>query len=329
MKIIVTGCFGFIGFNFIKYIFKNYPNDFDVTGIDNLNNSCSTLNKEMFTDKNFTHIDLNINEVNQLENKDYDMIINFAAESHEDNSISDPASFVRTNTLGALSLLNYAKSNNIDKFIHISTDEVYGSSKTQYFEESDKFNPSSPYSASKASAEHLCNAFKKTYGQKVTILRPCNNYGIYQQPEKMIPFSILNLVNDKNIEVYGDGRNVRNWIHVNDTSNAILHMINNKYENEVFNVSTDFFISNYELSTKIANSMGFDENRISFIDDRPGHDFRYAASNNNLIRTGWKPQYNFDESLKEIIHWYMKNTKWWNKEFINTNKNRKKRFNLN
>ena len=161
MKIIVTGCFLY-RFNFIKYIFKNYPNDFDVTGIDNLNNSCSTLNKEMFSDKNFNHIDLNINEINQLENKDYDMIINFAAESHVDNSISDPASFVRTNTLGALSLLNYAKSNNIDKFIHISTDEVYGSSKTQYFEESDKFNPSSPYSASKASAEHLCNAFKKT-----------------------------------------------------------------------------------------------------------------------------------------------------------------------
>ncbi len=328
MKLIVTGCFGFIGYNFINYLLNSYPDEFQIIGVDNLNNNCSVVNKNNLLNKNFTHINLNINDINQLKNEGVDLIVNFAAESHVDNSISNPASFVNTNTLGTLSLLNYAKLNNIKRFIQISTDEIYGSSKEKFFDESDRFNPSSPYSASKASAEHLCNAFRNTYDQNIVIVRPCNNYGIFQQPEKLIPFSILNLINNKNIEIYGDGKNIRNWIHVNDTSSALIHIIQNGFENDIFNISTDFFINNYELGKKIIDLMKLDEERISYVNDRPGHDFRYATNNNYLVSTGWQPKYDFNESLREIIEWYIQNNDWWESEYHQTVSNRLDRLNL-
>ena len=326
MKIIVTGCFGFIGFNFLRYIQKELSDDIQITGIDNLNNTCSIKNMELFKSKNFHHVDLDINNISELKNQNYDILINFAAESHVDNSISNPMGFANTNVLGTMSLLNYALKNNINRFIHISTDEVYGSSESGYFSENEKFNPSSPYSASKASAENFCNAYRKTYDQNIIILRPCNNYGPFQQPEKLIPFSVLQLLNDNNIEIYGKGKNIRNWINVKDTSRAILHVIEKEVKNQDLNISTDYFLDNIALAKKIVKSMNLDEERISFIEDRPGHDFRYAADNSKILSTGWKPIENFDISLEGIIDWYQSNEKWWKINYENTLAKRSKRF---
>tara|TARA_A100001015_G_scaffold268529_1_gene319459 strand:- start:2614 stop:3633 length:1020 start_codon:yes stop_codon:yes gene_type:complete len=328
VQIIVTGCFGFIGFNFINYLFSNYSNDFKVLGVDNLNNNCSSINKKLFNNKNFKHVNLDINDIDQLESKNIDIIINFAAQSHVDNSIFNPKEFAHTNVQGVISLLNYTKSNKIKKFIHMSTDEVFGSSSVNKFKENDKFNPASPYSASKASAEHFCKAFRKTYDQNILILRPCNNYGIFQQPEKLIPFSILNTIKGGNIEIYGEGKNVRNWIHVNDTSDAIIKLISESPENEEFNISTDYFLDNLSLAEKIINFSNLPKEKITFVKDRPGHDFRYATDNTKIKKMGWKPKYDFDESLVEIIDWYKSNTKWWSAEYEKTLKNRKKRFTL-
>ena len=218
--------------------------------------------------------------------------------------------------------------NDIENNIHISTDEVYGSTKDNFFSEKEILNPSSPYSASKASAEMICKSLQKTYGLNLNIVRPANNYGIFQQPEKLIPFSILSLISNNNIEIYGEGKNIRHWVHVEDTCSAIFKVMSGSYENEIFNIGSGEYMNNLDLAKQILKYFDFEEDRISFVSDRPGHDFRYAVDISKIQDTGWKPSHKIDESLGDIILWYESNQDWWLDEYKTTIKNRKSRFKI-
>ena len=329
MKILVTGCFGFIGFNFLKYIDSNYKNEIEIIGIDSLESEGSTTNSVNYKNDKFTFIKGNIVDINSVEISKIDVVINFAAETHVDNSIFMPEKFIESNVLGATELLKFSVKNNISKFVHISTDEVYGSVQNEYCKESNFFNPSSPYSASKASAELICNSFVKTYGLNVLIVRPANNYGYFQQPEKLIPFSVANLLNNQNIEIYGDGKNIRHWLHVSDTSSAILKIIEQVNEPDVFNVGSGVYMNNIDLSHKLLSILNLTDERITFVEDRPGHDFRYAIDFSKLKSLGWEPQAQFDNELENIVNWYINNEEWWKNSYQNIiNSKRKKRKGL-
>jgi len=331
MKIIVTGCFGFIGYNFINYLQKNYQNQFYIIGIDSLESNCSKINSNKFkTTDNFEFYNIDICEVDTLEinQKDIDSVVNFAAESHVDNSIRYPEKFIKSNVLGASKIFKYSLNNNIKNNIHISTDEVYGSSESSFFSEDDILNPSSPYSASKASAEMLRNAFIKTYDMNINVIRPANNYGIFQQPEKLIPFSIINLIKGKNIEVYGKGENIRHWLHVEDTCSAIFSILSGEFENEVFNIGSGEYLKNIDIAKIILEKFEMNDERLEFVQDRPGHDFRYAVDFSKLENIGWTPRYTMKESISEIIDWYKNNDNWWKKEFEIVQKNRLERFKI-
>ncbi len=331
MKIIVTGCFGFIGYNFINYLQKNIKDEFYIYGIDSLESSCSKINANNFkNEKNFEFFEVdicNINEINFSKN-DIDAVINFAAESHVDNSISYPEKFIRSNVLGSSKVFQNSLFNNIENNIHISTDEVYGSSADEYFDELNILNPSSPYSASKASAEMICRSFIKTYDMNINILRPANNYGIYQQPEKLIPFSIINLIKGNNIEIYGNGENVRHWLHVQDTCDAIFKILIGKFENEVFNIGSGEYLNNLEVANLILKNLDLDSDRLEFVEDRPGHDYRYAIDISKLKDIGWSPSHNIENNIEEIVNWYKSSNDWWEKAFKTVKKNRKKRFKI-
>lgn len=330
MKFLITGCFGFIGYNFIKYIQKRYPEDINIIGIDSLESSCSVKNFDSITEtQNFIFIKDSISNIDQYDIEKVDVVINFAAETHVDNSIFMPEKFVDSNILGLTHLLKFAIKKEVKNFIHLSTDEIYGSTKDRFFIESDTIEPSSPYSASKASAEMICKSFTKTYGVNINMVRPGNNYGIFQQPEKMIPFSIANLSSGKNIEIYGNGQNIRHWLFVEDTASAILKIIEKETKNEIFNIGSGFYLSNLELSKKLLSLLKLSEDRLEFVEDRPGHDFRYATNFSKLMNIGWKPVADFDTELSKIVNWYISNENWWKDEYINIIQNkRKKRLKL-
>lgn len=327
MRILVTGCCGFIGFNFTKHLIEN--TDYEVIGIDSLQSNCSIQNKEILLDKNISLIEDSILNINSYEIKNVDAVVNFAAETHVDNSIFRPEKFVESNILGLVELLKFCQVVNVEKIIHVSTDEVYGSNKEGFMLENSNFNPSSPYSASKASAELMIQSYQKTYGINITTVRPANNYGIFQQPEKLIPFSIANLLNGRDIELYGDGSNIRHWLHVDDTVSAILKLLNNDSNNEIFNIGSGYYLTNLEVAKKLINILNLNEDRIKFVEDRPAHDFRYAVDFNKLLSTGWTPNSHFEEELEKIVFWYESNKIWWKSEYENIiSKNRKKRFKL-
>tara|TARA_B100001989_G_C24550321_1_gene474026 strand:- start:2397 stop:3395 length:999 start_codon:yes stop_codon:yes gene_type:complete len=331
MKIIVTGCFGFIGYNFINYLQENTKDEFYIYGIDSLESPCSQINAGNFKKKkNFEFIELNITNIDDLDfsKNNIDAVINFAAESHVDNSIRSPEKFIKSNVIGTSKIFQNSLQNNIENNIHISTDEVYGSSINDYFDEQEILNPSSPYSASKASAEMICKAFIKTYGMNINILRPANNYGIFQQPEKLIPYSIINLIKGNNIEIYGSGKNIRHWLHVQDTCNAIFKILVGNFENEVFNIGSGEYLSNLEISELILENFDFDQDRLEFIEDRPGHDFRYAVDISKLRDIGWSPKHTIKNSIEEIINWYKANDDWWKETFEIVKRNRLKRFEI-
>mgnify|MGYP001246762396 FL=1 len=316
MKILVTGCFGFIGFNFLNYIFKNYNDQFEIVGLDSLESSCSKKNQDLTLKlKNFEFFEDSILNIENIKLDNIDIVINFAAETHVDNSIFRPEKFVESNILGLTHLLKFAVKNKIDNFIHISTDEIYGSTKDGYFKEDDRIKASSPYSASKASAELICKSFAKTYGLNINMVRPGNNYGIYQQPEKLIPFSVANLLSDKNIELYGNGENVRHWLFVDDTSSAVMKIIEASPQNEIYNIGSGYYLSNLELAKKLLELLDLEEDRLEFVEDRPGHDFRYATDFTKLESIGWSPLANFDDELARIVDWYKNNEDWWREEY--------------
>tara|TARA_B100000902_G_scaffold59643_1_gene66731 strand:- start:12767 stop:13759 length:993 start_codon:yes stop_codon:yes gene_type:complete len=328
MKILITGCFGFIGYNFLNYLYETYSQEIKILGIDSLEFPTSKLNSKMFSNKNFEFFNLDINDINKTEIKGVDVVINFAAESHVDNSISNPVSFIESNVNGVGNLLFWAMKNKIKKVIHISTDEVYGSLKTGFPNEEFNFNPSSPYSATKAGAEYLCKSFSNTFDQNIITIRPSNNYGIYQQPEKLIPYSITSLLNGKNVEVYGNGSNIRHWLHVQDTCRAIFKIMEKSSNNETYNIGSGVYLDNLSVVKKLLNILQFDESRIDFVEDRLGHDFRYAVDFTKLQNLGWEPKKDFDLELENIVFWYKKNKQWWDSSYKEIIENRKRRNKL-
>jgi dTDP-glucose 4,6-dehydratase len=250
-----------------------------------------------------------------------DYIVNFAAESHVDRSINDPEVFIRSNVLGTQVLLDTAKKHNINKFIQISTDEVYGSLGNEgYFTENTPLSPNSPYSASKASADLLVRAYYKTFGLNVNITRCSNNYGPYQFPEKLVPLIIYNAINGNKIPVYGDGLNIRDWLHVNDHCSAIDSVLHNGIIGEVYNIGGNNERTNIEIVKTIIRILsedlpqrGISESLISFIEDRKGHDRRYAIDSTKITQElGWKPQITFEDGIRMTVGWYLNNKKWLN-----------------
>lgn len=317
MKVLITGGAGFIGSNFVIYMLNKYP-DYQFVNLDALTYAGNLENLkaiENYPNYKFVKGDISdTNLVNELfENEKFDYVINFAAESHVDRSILDPGAFVRTNVQGTQVLLDAARKYEIKKFIQISTDEVYGSLDEEgLFHETTPLAPNSPYSASKAGGDLLVRAYHKTYGLPVNITRCSNNYGPYQFPEKLIPLMIIHALNDKPLPIYGDGLNVRDWLHVEDHCRAIDLVLHKGKKGEVYNIGGNNERTNLEIVKSILAHLGKPESLITFVKDRLGHDRRYAIDATKIRNElGWEPKYTFDVGIKETIQWYLDNRSWW------------------
>ena len=314
--ILITGGAGFIGSNFICYILEKYSN-YKVINLDALTYAGNLNNLRNVEDNsNYTFVHGNItdkNLVNKLVAKT-DLIVHFAAESHVDRSIEDSDTFVRTNINGTLNLLEAAKSNGNKRFHHISTDEVYGSldKDEPAFNEDTAYDPRSPYSASKASSDHLVRAYYHTHQLPVTISNCSNNYGPYQFPEKLIPFFVTNLIDNKKIPVYGTGQAIRDWLHVKDHCRAIDLIMHEGELGETYCVGGNAEKTNMEITNTVLNIMDKSKKMIEYVTDRKGHDMRYAIDFSKLKnKLGWEPVVTFEEGMKETIQWYKDNEQWW------------------
>lgn len=318
MKLLVTGGAGFIGSNFILYWFKNHPNDL-IINLDKLTYAGNLENlKDVEKNPNykFIHGDICDKEVVNKAIAGSDIVVHFAAESHVDRSILEPADFVKTNILGTQVLLESAFENKIKRFHHVSTDEVFGSldlDEKNIFNEKTNYNPRSPYSASKAGSDHLVRAYFYTYNLPITISNCSNNFGPYQFPEKFIPLMITNLIEGKKVPVYGDGLYVRDWLYVEDHCRAIDLILNKGKIGETYCVGgLTEDINNISIVKKIIKLLGKSEDSIEYVKDRPGHDRRYAVDWSKIKNElDWKPQYNFDTWLEKTIDWYKENQAWW------------------
>ncbi|MBT2757224.1 dTDP-glucose 4,6-dehydratase [Mesobacillus foraminis] len=317
MNIIVTGGAGFIGSNFVRHMLTNYP-EYKVVNLDLLTYAGNIHNLDDLKDNpNHVFVKGNITDhalvVDLIKEHKINAIINFAAESHVDRSIIDPGIFIETNVQGTLSLLNAAKECNIDKFLQVSTDEVYGSlGETGYFTEETPLSPNSPYSASKAGADMLVRAYHETYGMNVNITRCSNNYGPYHFPEKLIPLMITNGIDGEILPIYGDGKNIRDWLHVTDHCAAIDLVLHKGKSGEVYNVGGHNERTNNEIVDIIVDKLNLSRDRIKYVQDRLGHDRRYAIDPHKLeTELGWKPKYTFDTGIVETIDWYLNNEDWW------------------
>ncbi|MGG6433243.1 dTDP-glucose 4,6-dehydratase [Anoxybacillus sp. D401a] len=327
MNLLVTGGAGFIGSNFVRYMLEKYPNykvvNYDLlTYAGNLENLKDVENHPSYT---FVKGDINNRELVDYLVKTHgiDVVVNFAAESHVDRSITDPDIFVKTNVLGTQALLDVAKANHIKKYVQISTDEVYGTlGETGYFTEETPLAPNSPYSASKAGGDLLVRAYHETYGLNVNITRCSNNYGPYHFPEKLIPLMITNALEGKELPIYGDGQNIRDWLHVKDHCRAIDLVIHKGRSGEVYNIGGHNERTNNEIVHLIVEKLGVSKDLIKYVADRPGHDRRYAIDPTKIMtELGWKPQYTFEKGIVETIQWYIDNQEWWknikSREYMN------------
>lgn len=317
MKILITGGAGFIGSNFVVYMLNKYPND-QFVNLDALTYAGNLENLkaiENFNNYKFVKGDIsNYQLVDELfAREQFDYVINFAAESHVDRSILDPGAFVRANVQGTQVLLDAAKKYEVKKFVQVSTDEVYGSlGDNGLFHETTPLAPNSPYSASKAGGDLLVRAYHETYGLPVNITRCSNNYGPYQFPEKLIPLMIINALADKPLPIYGDGLNVRDWLHVEDHCQAIDLVLHKGIDGEVYNVGGNNERTNIEIVKTILSHLNKPESLITFVEDRLGHDRRYAIDATKIREVlGWEPKYTFDTGIKETIDWYLENRSWW------------------
>lgn len=315
-KILITGGAGFIGSNFIKYMINKYS-EYEIINLDALT-YCGNLEnlKDIENKDNYTLIKGNICDkviVDELVSKT-DYVINFAAESHVDRSIVDPEIFIKSNVLGTQILLNATKEHGVEKYIQISTDEVYGTlGKTGYFTENTPLQPNSPYSASKASADLVVRAYYETFDLPINITRCSNNYGPYQFPEKLIPLMISNALENKKLPIYGDGKNIRDWLHVYDHCSAIDLVLHEGRLGEVYNIGGNNEKENIEIVKLILNELSRSESLIEFVKDRLGHDRRYAIDSSKIqSELGWKPKYTFETGIKETIQWYLDNQNWIN-----------------
>lgn len=314
-KILITGGAGFIGSNFVRYMLDKYEN-YEIVNLDALTYCGNLENLSGIEDNpNYTFIkgDITDKELIFEITANIDYIINFAAESHVDRSIEDPEIFIKSNILGTQVLLDAAKEYDINKYLQISTDEVYGSlGKTGYFGENTSLAPNSPYSASKAGADLMVRAYNKTFDLPVNITRCSNNYGPYQFPEKLIPLMISNALEDKSLPVYGDGLNVRDWLHVYDHCTAIDLVLHKGKIGEVYNIGGNNEKKNIEIVKLILENLGKSESLIEYVKDRPGHDRRYAIDSTKIQeKLGWKPKYTFETGIAETIKWYLENKEWW------------------
>jgi dTDP-glucose 4,6-dehydratase len=317
MNILVTGGLGFIGSNFILFTLKNYPK-IKITNVDACLTGSNLMNlNEIKNSKKYKFVKSNINNqkvINQLVSKN-DLIINFAAESHVDRSISNPRPFIDSNINGTHTILESIRKYD-KKLIQISTDEVYGSLKEGSADENFPLNPSSPYSSSKASADLLAKSYHITYGCDIKITRCTNNYGPKQFLEKLIPKVIINAINDKPIPVFGNGKNIRDWLYVIDHCAAIQKVIEKGKSGEIYNIAGKNEINNNTLIKKILKSINKPLNLMKYVKDRPGHDLRYSLDSTKIQKKlNWKPKYNFENGINETISWYL-NNKSWCKKFI-------------
>ncbi len=315
MKLLITGGCGFIGSNFILYMLKKYPN-YEIINLDKLTYAGNLENlKNVENDSNykFIHGDICDKELVNHLMKQVDAVVHFAAESHVDRSILNSDIFIKTNVLGTQILLDAALRNGNKRIHHISTDEVFGSlGKEGKFSEKSPYNPHSPYSASKAAADHLARAYFDTYKLPVTISNCSNNYGPYQFPEKLIPLFITNSIDNKKVPVYGKGENIRDWIHVYDHNEAVDLILHEGKSGETYCVGGDCELRNVDITKMILKEFGVGEEMIEHVEDRKGHDFRYAIDFSKITKElNWKPRINFEQGLKETIKWYKNNESWW------------------
>jgi dTDP-glucose 4,6-dehydratase len=316
MRILVTGGAGFIGSNFIKYMLDKYP-EYKIINLDlltyagNLENLRDIENNPNYQFRKGDITDRNL--VTEIVKNGIDFIVNFAAESHVDRSIMDPGVFVKTNMMGTQVLLDAAKEHGIKKFLQVSTDEVYGSlGAIGYFTEETHLAPNSPYSASKAGADLLVRAYHKTFGLPVNITRCSNNYGPYQFPEKLIPLMIANALENKDLPVYGDGMQIRDWLHVKDHCRGIDTVLHQGKDGEVYNIGGNNEKANIQIVKLILEKLGKPESLITHVKDRPGHDRRYAIDSTKIKNElGWEPEYTFEKGMEETIEWYLNNREWW------------------
>lgn len=317
MKLLITGGAGFIGSNFVRYMVNKYPK-YQIVNLDMLTYAGNLENlKDIENAPNYKFVRGDIADREFIgglfQNEKFDYVINFAAESHVDRSITDPGIFVQTNIQGTLALLDAAKTIGVKKYLQVSTDEVYGTlEETGFFTEETPLAANSPYSASKAGADLLVRAYNETFGLPVNITRCSNNYGPYHFPEKLIPLMIINALNDKELPVYGDGLNVRDWLHVEDHCQAIDLVLHNGRNGEVYNVGGNNERTNIEIVNTILKHLDKPESLIKYVKDRPGHDRRYAIDATKLrTELGWSPKYNFDTGIEQTINWYLNNKVWW------------------
>jgi len=311
---LVTGAAGFIGSNFVRYLYQK-NDDIEVRVLDKLTYSGNKESlKDIIDQKGFTFVkgDICDSEVVAQLMDNVDVVINFAAEAAVDRSIEDSQPFLQTDIIGVHVLLEAArKQKNLPKFIQISTDEVYGQIIEGSFTEQSELRPRNPYSASKLGGDCLAYSYFATYNLPVIITRAANTYGPMAYPEKIIPLFITNLIDGLNIPVYGEGKQIRDWLHVTDHCSAIYHLLKYGIHGEVYNIAADQEYSNIDLTRKILELMGKDETSMSFVNDRPGHDFRYSLDCTKLRGIGWEPKFNFDEGLKGTVDWYRNNEQWW------------------
>ncbi len=319
MRLLVTGGCGFIGSNFIRYVLDHYGPAM-ITNVDALTYAGNLANlagvAENYGERyEFLHADIcDAGKIDAILSKhQFFAVLNFAAESHVDRSIDSPGDFIHTNVVGTSTLLNAARRHGVRRFVQISTDEVYGSlGPDGKFSETSPLEPSSPYSASKASSDLLALAYHHTYDMEVVITRCSNNYGPFQFPEKLIPLMIINALSDKPLPVYGDGLNVRDWIHVEDHCAAIVSALLNGKAGEVYNVGSDGEMRNIDVVNMILAHLGKPQTLIKYVPDRLGHDRRYAIDSSKAhAELQWKPQHQHEKGIRETIDWYVRNRDWW------------------
>lgn len=315
MNLLITGGLGFIGTNFIRQIISAHPEYFiinaDKIGIgSNLENLRDFKNKKTYR---FIRGDISNSKKITKIIEGIDAVINFAAETHVDRSIADPNPFIESNIIGTYNLLEAERK--LDKpirHIQISTDETYGDIVSGSFNEGDRLNPSNPYSATKAAADLLCQAYHRTYGQDIVITRCTNNFGPYQSPEKLVPKTIIRAQKNLPIPLYGTGENIRDWLYVLDHCEAIDLVLMKGKSGEIYNISSKNELSAESVVRKILAIMNKPEDMITYVDDRPGHDVRYSLNSSKIReRLNWMPKYNFDDSIKTTVNWYLTNDKWW------------------
>lgn len=310
--ILVTGGAGFIGSNFVRYLLKEH--NYNIIVMDSLTYAghYDTM-FDFIRDISFYNGDIRNKEDCYKIMRGVDYVVNFAAESHVDNSIKNPSIFVQTNVLGVQNLLDLSRECGVKRFLQVSTDETYGDTGlyNKSFVEGERLRPASPYASSKAAADLIALSYFKTFGLDVVITRSANNFGPYQLPEKLIPLFITNLIENKKVPVYGEGKNIRDWIYVEDNCDGILTALESGGAGEIYNIGCGEEWTNIDLTHKILELMGKSDAWIEYVTDRAGHDFRYSIKNDKIKELGWQPREQFEADLKQTIKWYDNNQQWW------------------